>query len=195
MNYLINNFFILFFFLSVLISDCDQQFFKDINNNLSGKYLHLTFNNIFSESIDSISGNSINVIINKDAKEFVVDFNNSVLILSNHKSMNYFKNTNQLYIDHMDSLLIKKIYNFIDFNFADLLIIDNQYIYSNEDFDYTLLIDLNEGCNAIDLIKFSSKNFIFSSQEVHFKFEENYKNMDYFKILDLPSDYFEFDLR
>ena len=95
----------------------------------------------------------------------------------------------------MDSLLIEKIYNFIDFNFTDSLIIDNQYIYSNEDFDYTLLIDLNEECNAIDLIKFSSKNFIFSSQEVHFKFEENYKNMDYFKILDLPSDYFEFDLR
>ena len=195
MNYLTNNFFILFFFLSVLISDCGQQFFKDINNNLSGKYLHLTFKNIFSESIDSISGDSINIIINKDAKEFVVDFNNSVLILSNHKSMNYFKNTNQLYIDHMDSLLIKKIYNFIDFNFADSLIIDNQYIYSNKDFDYTLLIDLNQGCNAIDLIKFSSKNFIFSSQEVDFKFEENYKNMDYFKILDLPSDYFEFDLR
>ena len=95
----------------------------------------------------------------------------------------------------MDSLLIKKIYNFIDFNFVNSLIIDNQYIYSNEDFDYTLLIDLNERCNAIDLIKFSSKNFIFSSQEVQFKFEENYKNMDYFKILDLPSDYFEFDLR
>ena len=58
------------------------------------QYLHLTFKNIFSESIDSISGDSINIIINKDAKEFVVDFNNSVLILSNHKSMNYFKNTN-----------------------------------------------------------------------------------------------------
>jgi len=204
MNYLINNFFIPILFSSFIIGDCYQQFQEEINNNLSEHYLHvsLSIEDSLVISPNFILSDSINIIINKDAHEFVLDFNNSVLILNSHKSMNYFKKTNQLYIDYPDSLLIDKLFGFIDSdsikdncNTCFFQLSENKYAFKSEQYNYTLFIDLNKECNAIDKIEFLHEKFIFSSNQINLQFKENYQNIDYLKILGFPTDYFEFDLR
>ena len=174
--------------------NCLQSFIVKPGNYSNQNIVKISFDmNLYIEShniFNEYTNNSL--FLNFKDKRIRIDYNNQSIILDEFESINIFNNSNQLFIENADTLLLNTIFYFIDnienekfytINSSNIYSINEKYGYENIEFYF------NDSC-ILDYLKLENEYSKINISNV--KIETPY-NEKIFKIN--KEDYFNFDLR
>ena len=188
----------LFFFLcfNFLFSEnCLNYLYDSVFSKLNHDILQVDLSaNIYSLDSDSIqSTQEIALYIDLKNKELSIDLTDSVILMNFNSNKIYHKETNQMYIENPDSLFLKQMLSIFNVDFSNFFFKenDNNFILENiPGFDVS--IRFGDSCTEIDVIEIVYQNLKFITKKNNMNI---LNSLDFKNYLDIPDDYFEFDLR
>ena len=190
-------FFYFIFFLSFLFSEnCINNLYNSILKNIDKDIfkidlladVHTGNNNSYHKIID------LSLFINFKKKEISIDIDNQIIILNQNKSKLFYKDTNQLYIDYPDSSLLNSIFSIFNGDYSENFIKkeENIFILENKFNVKNVLLEFNAKCEGITSFEFINENSKIKGKDIQINTISIMNLNDY---LNIPDDYFEFDLR
>ena len=191
------NFFYFIFFLSFLFSEnCINNLYNSILKNIDKDIFKIDVladvysrdNNSYYKTID------LSLFVNLKKKEISIDIDNQIIILNQNKSKLFYKDTNQLYIDYPDSSLLNSIFSIFNGDYSENFIKkeENIFILENKFNIKNILLEFNAKCEGITSFEFINENSKIKGQDIQINTISIMNLNDY---LNIPDDYFEFDLR
>ena len=190
-------FFYFIFFLSFLFSEnCIYNLYDSILKNIDKDIFKIDLladvytgnNNSYHKAID------LSLFVNFKKKEISIDIDNQIIILNQNKSKLFYKDTNQLYIDYPDSSLLNSIFSIFNGDYSENFIKkeENIFILENKFNVKNILLEFNAKCEGITSFEFINENSEIKGKDIQINTISIMNLNDY---LNIPDDYFEFDLR
>ena len=196
MKYLAIKLFILFYLFfpkSIYTSDldCSDSWYNKNIPQLSNEIINIKASMV----INNDTRQAINLYIDRDNERFRIDYDNQILILDQNKSIKFFVNTNQLYIDNPDTALyniVSSIFIGKYFNEKNVEVIgENQYLIKNYLNFNKIEVAYSNDCFNIEYIDLVLNKIDIQVDEINVKII----NDDIFFDLSSTREYFEYDLR
>ena len=180
--------YIYLFFNFLFSENCIEKIYRNTFSIESDEVLQINLSGSFSNG-EYNTLKKITLFINNFDNEIYIDFDNQIYMLNDNYSKIYHKNTNQMYIDHPDTVFLKKINSFFDYDYRNNFKINDKKYVLEKDFD--LSIKFNTGCKIDELVFKNQYSKIIINEFSFNSISSELINT----IINIPNDYFEFDLR
>tara|TARA_Y100001970_G_C14066504_1_gene766980 strand:+ start:19 stop:588 length:570 start_codon:yes stop_codon:yes gene_type:complete len=144
--------------------------------------ISLDNHNIYNEYINNY------LFLNEFDRKIRIDYNNQTILIDSSQSINIFHNTNQLFIEQPDTILLNKVFRLIEnLNYKKLnnSKIDSIFYFNNNKVKFSF----QDSC-YLDFLEIEHND---GKVNIYNILIENYNNGDMFMIS--KENYFNFDLR
>ena len=194
MKFLVNNFYIVIFFVIsniLLASECINIWYK--SNSAKIQKDNILINAIAYPALKKNDIDSLKIYIDKIDSKIKIESSNEIFMFDREKSMRVFKEKEYLYIDKPDS----SIFIFL----SSILNLENIVPVRKSEFEYRLKLDSNfnktklffsENCFFLNSIHLSIDKLNIIIKDINF---DSYNTLDSMDVFDIHGDYLIYDLR